>query len=48
MKLSRLRNNFFLDRTETFRKEYKMQINFCVNPLKKAEKKKKAILQNFI
>ena len=46
MKLSRLRNNFFLDRTETFRKEYKMQINFCVNPLKKAEKKKKSHFTN--
>ena len=32
---SRLRNKFLRDRTETSRKEYKKQINFCVNLLKK-------------
>ena len=36
MKRSRLRNKFLRDRTETFRKEYKKQRNFCVNLLKKA------------
>ena len=38
MKRSRLRNKFLRDRTEKFRKEYKKQINFCVNLLKKAKK----------
>ena len=40
-KCFRLRNNFFLDWTETFQKEYKMQINFSDNLLKKVKKKKK-------
>ena len=38
MKRSRLRNISSRDRTETSRKEYKKQRNFCVNLLKKAEK----------
>ena len=38
MKRSRLRNKFLRDRTETSRVECKNQINFCVNPLKKAKK----------
>ena len=38
MKRSRLRNKFLRDRTETSRKEYKEQRNFCVNLLKKAKK----------
>ena len=38
MKRSRLRNKFLRDRTEMSRKEYKKQINFCVNILKKAKK----------
>ena len=38
MKGSRLRNKFLRDRTETSRKECKMQRNFCVNLLKKAKK----------
>ena len=38
MKRSRLRNKFLRDRTETSRKEYKMQRNFCFNLLKKAKK----------
>ena len=38
MKRSRLRNTFLRDRTETSRKEYKKQRNFCVNLLKKAKK----------
>ena len=38
MKRSRLRNKFLRDRTEMSRKEYKKQINFCVNLLKKAIK----------
>ena len=39
MKRSRLRNKFLHDRTETSRKEYKKQRNFCVNLLKKAKKR---------
>ena len=39
MKRSRLWNKFLCDRTETSRKEYKKQINFCVNLLKKAKKR---------
>ena len=38
MKRSRLRNTFLRDRTETSRKEYKKQRNFCDNLLKKAKK----------
>ena len=38
MKRSRLQNKFLRDRTETSRKEYKKQRNFCVNLLKKAKK----------
>ena len=38
MKRSRLLNNFLLDRTETSRKEYEKQRNFCINLLKKAKK----------
>ena len=38
MKRSRLRNKFLRDRTEAPRKEYKKQINFCINLLKKAKK----------
>ena len=38
IKLSRLRNKFLRDRTETSRKEYKKQRKFCVNLLKKAKK----------
>ena len=38
MKRSGLRNKFLRDRTETSRKEYKKQRNFCVNLLKKTEK----------
>ena len=38
MKCSRLRNKFLRDRKETSEKEYKKQINFCVNPLKKTKK----------
>ena len=38
MKRSRLWNKFLRDRTETSRKEYKKQINFCVSLLKKAKK----------
>ena len=38
MKGSRLRNKFLRDRTGTSRKEFKKQINFCVNLLKKAKK----------
>ena len=38
IKRSRLRNKFLRDRTETFREEYKKQINFCVKLLKKAKK----------
>ena len=38
MKRSRFRNMFLRDRTETSRKEYKKQRNFCVNLLKKAKK----------
>ena len=38
MKRSRLRNKFLRDRTESSRKEYKKQRNFCVNLLKKAKK----------
>ena len=38
MKRSRLRNKFLRGRTEMSRKEYKKQINFCVNLLKKAKK----------
>ena len=38
MKRSRLRNKFLRDRTETSRKEYKKQRNFCVDLLKKAKK----------
>ena len=38
MKRSRLRNEFLRDRTETSRKEYKKQRNFCVNLFKKAKK----------
>ena len=38
MNRSRLWNKFLRDRTETSRKEYKKQRNFCVNLLKKAKK----------
>ena len=38
MKRSRPRNTFLRDRTETSRKKYKKQRNFCVNLLKKAKK----------
>ena len=38
MKRSRLRNKSLPDRTETSRKEYKKERNFCVNLLKKAKK----------
>ena len=38
MKRSRLRNTFLRDTTETSRKEYKKQRNFCVNLLKKGKK----------
>ena len=38
MKRCRLQNKFLRDRTETSRKEYKKQRNFCVNLLKKTEK----------
>ena len=38
MKSSRLRKTFLRDRTETSRKEYKKQRNFCVKLLKKAKK----------
>ena len=37
MKRSRLRNKFLRDRTDRSRKEYKKQINFCVNLLKKSK-----------
>ena len=37
VKPSRLRSKFLRDRTETSRKEYKKQVNFCVNLLKKAK-----------
>ena len=38
MKRSKLWNKFSRDRTETSRKEYKKQRNFCVNLLRKAKK----------
>ena len=38
MKRSRLRNKFLRVSTETSQKEYKKQIKFCVNLLKKAKK----------
>ena len=37
-KRSRVQDKFLRDRTETSRKKYKKQINFCVNLLKKAKK----------
>ena len=38
MKRSGLRNNSLSDETEMSRKEYKKQLNFCVNLLKRAKK----------
>ena len=38
MKRSRLRNKCLRNRTEMSPKEYKKQINFCVNLLKKVKK----------
>ena len=39
MNHSRLRNTFLSDKTETLRKEYKKQRNFCRNLLRKAKKR---------
>ena len=39
MKRSRHRNKFLSDRTEMSRDEYKKQQNFCVNFLKKSQKR---------
>ena len=39
MKRSRHRNKFLSDRTEMSRDEYKKQQNFCVNFLKKTQKR---------
>ena len=38
MKGSKLQNKFLPDREETYRKEYKKQIQFCVDLLKNTKK----------